>query len=118
MLAQMGMPGGIELLVVLVVALIVFGLPLVLIAVVGALWLRSDDDYDERIRELETEIARLQAQVGDDGGATADEFADADATGDRPTDGGRSTEHDDGESDDDGGHTDRDSGGAADRDGG
>jgi sec-independent protein translocase protein TatA len=93
MLAQMGMPGSVELFVILVVAVVVFGLPLVVIAVVGALWLRSDDDYDERIRELETEIARLEAQVGD--GAAADEFADPDGTGDRPTDGGRSSDPDD-----------------------
>ncbi|WP_209452144.1 hypothetical protein [Halosimplex halophilum] len=120
MLAQMGMPGGIELFVILVVAVVVFGLPLVLIAVVGALWLRSDDDYDERIRELETEIARLQAQVGDDGGATADEFADPDATGDRPTDGGRAADRDDGDRstgyDDD--SAGRDDDGAPGRDGG
>jgi hypothetical protein len=117
MLAQMGMPGGIELLVVLVVAVIVFGLPLVLIAVVGALWLRSDDDYDERIRELETEIARLQAQVGDDDGPTADDFADPDddsgnGTADRSTDGGRSAGHDGGDA------ADRDDGDTADHGGG
>jgi len=94
MLLQMGMPGGIELLVILVMALIVFGLPLVLIAVVGALWLRSDDDYDERIRQLETEIARLQAQMGEDGGPTADDFTDPDdASGsDGSTGGGQSTD--------------------------
>ncbi|WP_436909351.1 hypothetical protein [Halosimplex marinum] len=89
MLLQMGIPGGVELLVILVMGLVLFGLPLVLIAVVGALWLRSDDDYDERIRELETEIARLQAQVGDDGGPTADDFADPDSgdgAADRSTD--------------------------------
>lgn len=81
MFLQMGLPGGIELLVVLVMGLILFGLPLVLIAVVGALWLRSDDDYDERIRQLETEIARLNTQVGDDG-AAADDFAPREGDGD------------------------------------
>ncbi|QLH81848.1 hypothetical protein [Halosimplex pelagicum] len=85
MLLQLGMPGGLELLVVLVMGLLMFGLPLVLVAVLGALWLRADDDHDERIRQLETEIARLHAQVGDDDGATADEFTDPGAA-DRPTD--------------------------------
>lgn len=101
MLLQMGVPGGIELLVVLVMGLLMFGLPLVLVAVLGALWLRSDDDYDERIRQLETEIARLHAQVGDDDRATADEFAGPDAADrstddgtDYPTDGGRDADRD------------------------
>jgi|GEM_PF-2124973 len=110
MLLQMGMPGGIELLVVLAMGLLMFGLPLVLVAVLGALWLRSDDDYDERIRQLETEIARLHAQVGDDGHATADEFTDpaadrptddaadrpTDDAADRPTDGGHDSASEDG----------------------
>ncbi|QLH77830.1 hypothetical protein HZS55_11190 [Halosimplex rubrum] len=101
MLLQLGMPGGLELLVVLVMGLLMFGLPLVLVAVLGALWLRSDDDHDERIRQLETEIARLHAQVGDDGGATADEFTDSDGTdtppddADHPTDGGPDPDRDD-----------------------
>lgn len=97
----MGMPGGIELLVILVMGLLMFGLPLILVAVLGVLWLRSDDDYDERIRELETEIARLNAQVGHDGGATADEFTDPDAADrstddgtDYPTDGGPNADRD------------------------
>jgi sec-independent protein translocase protein TatA len=98
MLLQLGIPGGVELLVVLVMGLLMFGLPLVLVAVLGALWLRSDDDYDERIRQLETEIARLHAQVGDDGHATADEFTDPDGGsgegGDYPSDGGRDADPD------------------------
>jgi len=102
MFLQMGLPGGIELMVILVMGLILFGLPLVLIAVVGALWLRSDDDYDERIRQLETEIARLNAQVGD-GDAAADDFAAPEEDSGADTDGGQSA-------DTDGGHQGRSDG--------
>ncbi|WP_206425144.1 hypothetical protein [Halosimplex salinum] len=87
MLLQFGIPGGVELLVIAVIALIVFGLPLVLIATVGVLWLRSDDDYDERIRELETEIARLQAEIGTDSDdATTTETGSEGTTTDTGTD--------------------------------
>ncbi|MFB6138831.1 MAG: preprotein translocase subunit TatA [Halosimplex sp.] len=63
---QMGFPGVVELLVILVVGVIVFGIPLLVVVVLGGLWLRSRGDYEERISELEAEIARLQAEVGTD----------------------------------------------------
>lgn len=60
-------PGAVELVVLLLVAILVFGIPLLLIAVVGALYLRaagdSDEDVDERIAELEAEIASLRAEL-------------------------------------------------------
>ena len=72
MVLQFGIPGGPELLVILLIAIFLFGLPILLIAVVGFLYLRSDgDDYDERIRELEAEIARLEAKVGANGDSDA-----------------------------------------------
>ena len=89
---QLGMPGGLEILIILVIGIIVFGLPLLIITVVGIAWLRGDgDDYDERIAELESEIARLQAEVGVDESAEGDTGADPDVsgTGDLTDDAGR-----------------------------
>jgi len=89
MVLQFGIPGGPELLVILLIATFLFGLPILLIAVVGFLYLRSDDDYDERIRELESEIARLEAEVAADGDGEATvetgdvTGADTDATTER-----------------------------------
>ena len=78
MVLQFGVPGGPELLIVLLIAVLVFGLPVLLIGVVGFLYLRSDgDDYEERISELESEIARLEAEVAADGdGAATSETGD------------------------------------------
>ena len=91
MVLQFGIPGGPELLVILLIAIFLFGLPILLIAVVGYLYLRSDgDDYDERFRELEAEIARLEAKVGansDSDATTGTEDAspaDDVSTADRP----------------------------------
>jgi len=65
-------PGGPELIVVLLVAVLLFGIPLVLIAVVGALYLRAnsggDEDVTERVAELEAETAQLRAELDDDSG--------------------------------------------------
>ncbi|WP_415380945.1 hypothetical protein [Halosimplex sp. TS25] len=96
---QFGIPGGIELLVILLMGLVMFGLPVLLVVVLGTVWLRSRDDYDDRIRELETEIARLQAQVGDgaSGGATTDHAGDA-GTDDVGTDSTADGSSDDGSS--------------------
>ncbi|MFC7194221.1 hypothetical protein ACFQL4_05350 [Halosimplex aquaticum] len=67
-----------------------FGLPVLLVLVLGTAWLRSRDDYDDRIRELETEIARLQAQVGDgaSGGGATDHATDAGTDGSETDDAG------------------------------
>ncbi|WP_459192613.1 hypothetical protein [Halosimplex sp. J119] len=91
MLLQFGMPGGVELIVILLIGLLMFGLPVLLILLFGAAWLRSRGDYDDRIRELETEIARLQAQMGDDGDSAG--TTDADTT--RPTDAATKTGEED-----------------------
>lgn len=65
-----GMPGGLELLVIFVMMVILFGVPFVVILVGGAAWLQSKDDTDEeRIERLEREVDELRAQQ--ETGATA-----------------------------------------------
>ena len=69
-----GVPVGPELLIILIVAVLLFGVPLVLVA--GAVLffaLRSDDEDErddqpdaDRIAELEAEVERLREQVGDE----------------------------------------------------
>jgi len=73
-----GVPGGPELVIVLIVAVLLFGVPLVLVAgAVLYLTTRSDDDAvddgasgagsrepdAERIAELEAEVERLREKV-------------------------------------------------------
>jgi sec-independent protein translocase protein TatA len=64
-----GVPGGPELLIILLISVLIFGVPLVVIAgAVVFLKLRSDDgeaDAD-RIAELEAEVERLREQVDDE----------------------------------------------------
>ena len=62
---QMGVPGGPELLVILLILLLLFGLPILLLGVGGFLYLRSnaDDDTKERIAELESEIDELKSDL-------------------------------------------------------
>ena len=68
-LAFGGVPGGPELLILLVVFVLLFGVPLVVIAgVVVFLKLRSDGEEtdDDRVAELEAEVERLREKVGDE----------------------------------------------------
>ena len=72
---QMGVPGGPELLVILLIMLLLFGLPILLLGVGGFLYLRSnaDDETKERIAELEAEMDELKRDLdteGDDPVAT------------------------------------------------
>lgn len=64
MLSAVLVPGGIELLVILLVAIMLFGVPLVLI--VGGLFLYrrvdSGEEDDARIERLEREVAELRRQ--------------------------------------------------------
>jgi len=72
---QMGIPGGPELLVILLIMLLLFGIPLALLAVGGFVYLRSNasDDTQERIAELESEIDHLKSELdADDEQATGD----------------------------------------------
>jgi sec-independent protein translocase protein TatA len=56
-----GVPGGPELLVVLLLMIALFGLPVVIVAVFGWRYLRRDDQVEElraRVDELESELDR------------------------------------------------------------
>ena len=66
---QMGVPGGPELLVILLILLLLFGLPILLLGVGGFLHLRSnaDDETKERIAELESEIDELKSDLDTEG---------------------------------------------------
>ena len=66
---QMGVPGGPELLVILLILLLLFGLPILLLGVGGFLYLRSnaDDETKERIAELESEIDELKSDLDTEG---------------------------------------------------
>jgi sec-independent protein translocase protein TatA len=79
---QMGVPGGPELLVILLVLLLLFGIPLVLLGVGGFVYLRAntDDDTEERIAELEGEIETLKSELDAGGQSTDDEHAAGDGT--------------------------------------
>ena len=82
---QMGVPGGPELLVILLILLLLFGLPILLLGVGGFLYLRSnaDDETKERIAELESEIDDLKSDLDTEGEEPA--AADApDGPGDEP----------------------------------
>ncbi|VTT87133.1 hypothetical protein DM2_3171 [Halorubrum sp. DM2] len=68
-LAFGGVPGGPELLILLVVFALLFGVPLVVIAgVVVFLKLRADgEEVDtDRVAELEAEVERLREKVDDE----------------------------------------------------
>lgn len=54
-----GVPGGMELLVIGLIALLLFGVPAVLLVVVGARWFGRES----RIEELEREVNRLRENV-------------------------------------------------------
>jgi sec-independent protein translocase protein TatA len=66
-----GVPAGPELLIILVILVLLFGVPLVVIAgAVVFLKLRSDgEEVDaDRIAELEAEVERLREKVDDEPG--------------------------------------------------
>ncbi|MGQ3328746.1 preprotein translocase subunit TatA [Halorubrum sp. FL23] len=64
-----GVPGGPELLILLVVLVLLFGVPLVVIAGVVLFFRTRSDDADadaDRIAELEVEVERLREKVDDE----------------------------------------------------
>ena len=77
-----GVPAGPELVIILIVFVLLFGVPLVLIAgAVLFLTLRSDGEEAgdaDRIAELEAEVERLRDQVDDEPDDRDDEPNDRD----------------------------------------
>ena len=69
-----GVPGGPELIIIMVIAVVLFGVPLVLVAAAVVYLATRDEDEtataetadDDRIAELEAEVERLREQVGDE----------------------------------------------------
>lgn len=88
MLLPLFAPGGLELAVILVVSLLLFS-PLVALAYV--LLFRPDrDDTEERVADLEAEVADLRERLDDGGGADAPDGGAGDgADGDDRLAGGR-----------------------------
>lgn len=64
-----GFPGGMELLVIVLVAILVFG-PLVTVAVLGYGYLtreeRADEEREARLAALESEVENLRARLDDE----------------------------------------------------
>lgn len=88
---QFGIPGGPELLVILMMMIVFMGLPVlfVVLAVVGGVKLLGGSN-DERIEELEQRVARLEGQLESTPGATGGDVEAGEKTAeDRPGDGSR-----------------------------
>lgn len=64
-----GVPGGPELVIILIILVLLFGVPIVLIAA-GVVFLKLRSDGEEadadRIAELEAEVERLREKVDDE----------------------------------------------------
>jgi sec-independent protein translocase protein TatA len=62
---QVGVPGGPELLIVLLVAVVLFGIPIVLLAGGLVLYRRmqSDDPAGEEVEALRREVRRLREEI-------------------------------------------------------
>jgi sec-independent protein translocase protein TatA len=62
---QVGVPGGMELVVIFIIAVLLFGVPIVLLA--GGLYLyrqaQSDDSASEEVESLRREVERLREEV-------------------------------------------------------
>lgn len=84
MLPFLGFPGGLELIVILLIVVVLFGIPVALV-VLGVILLRSsqgDGDVEDEVAALREEVAELRASMGTEEGS-GDE---ADETTDETTD--------------------------------
>ncbi|MFB6134130.1 MAG: preprotein translocase subunit TatA [Halanaeroarchaeum sp.] len=65
--AVLAVPGGIELAVIVLIFVLLFGVPLVLLGVLGY-WVASPDEdvTAERVEALEAEVAELKSRLEDE----------------------------------------------------
>lgn len=80
MLPFLGFPGGLELIVILLIVVVLFGIP-VAIVVLGVILLRSsrgDGDIEDEVAALREEVAELRASMETEEGSgdEADEMTD------------------------------------------
>lgn len=67
--AFVGMPGGVELLVILLIFVLLFGIPITILLVLGFKFTqRASDEPEttERIEELEAEVSDLKDRLEDE----------------------------------------------------
>lgn len=82
-------PGGVELLVIFVIVVLLFGIPLAIVALAVVLLRgsRGDGDVEAEVRALREEVAELRASMQAGGEAPGGaESADDDAVADRDPD--------------------------------
>jgi sec-independent protein translocase protein TatA len=79
-----GVPGGPELLVILLLMVALFGLPVVIVAVFGWRYLHRDDQVEElraRVDELESELDEVDEE--DEGRSVVDPADEGESDSDR-----------------------------------
>lgn len=67
--AFVGVPGGMELAVILLIFVLLFGVPLTIVLVLGYRFTRRQSDStvsEERVAELESEVEALRDQLEDE----------------------------------------------------
>ena len=67
--AVVGIPGGLELLVILVIFVLLFGIPLTILLVLGYRWTERAGESaisEDRLEELEAEVDELRTRLEDD----------------------------------------------------
>ncbi|GAA0292464.1 hypothetical protein [Halarchaeum salinum] len=70
--AFVGLPGGMELLVILLLAVCVFGIPTLLLLGGGGYLFARSSRRDERLKELEREVDTLRERVDESDGSSED----------------------------------------------
>lgn len=86
-----GMPGGMELVIIFFIMVLLFGIPVVLALFLGYRYVRGQSastEKDERISELESELAELREQV-ESTTHTGEGTADSDGPGPGVTEGSK-----------------------------